>query len=119
MRCWRGSALTLATPAHTDYWSDVPTALNDCDAAGDAIVNHINLIPTLTERPRPRETLRGVVIGIDERNDRLTVRLASNTTGDFKVQDALVFGAVHTGGAVELTVENIAGAKTIVGLKTE
>jgi hypothetical protein len=44
------------------------------------------------------------------------VRLASNATGDFKVQDGLVFDVVHNGDAVELTVENIAGARTMVGL---
>jgi hypothetical protein len=35
------------------------------------------------------------------------------------VQDALVFNAVHDGDPVEITVENIQGAKTIVGLKKE
>lgn len=118
-----GSALALATPAQArdvNYGPDVPPAMKDHAAARDATVHHIDdLVPALTERARPRETLRGVVTGIDERNDRLTVRLASNTPGDFKVQDGLVFDAVHTGDAVELTVENIAGARTIVGLTIE
>ena len=106
--------------SEVNYWTDVPPALKDYAAARDVIVHHIDdLVPTLTERARPRETLRGVVTGIDERNDRLTVRLASNRTSDFKVQDALVFDAVHTGDAVELIVENIAGARTIVGLTIE
>ena len=103
--------------SEVNYWTDVPPALKDYAAARDVIVHHIDdLVPTLTERARPRETLRGVVTGIDERNDRLTVRLASNATGDFKVQDGLVFDVVHNGDAVELTVENIAGARTMVGL---
>jgi Cu/Ag efflux protein CusF len=60
-----------------------------------------------------------VVTGIDERNDRLTVRLASKTTRDFRVQDALIFNAVRDGDSVELTVEDIDGAKTVVGLRKE
>jgi len=104
-----GMALGLATPAQA-----IETA------AHDAIVHHIDdLVPALTERARPRQTLRGVITGIDERNDRLTLRRASNATSDFKVQDGLVFDAVHTGDAVELTIEDIAGAKTIVGLSIE
>jgi Cu/Ag efflux protein CusF len=35
----------------------------------------------------------------------------------FKVQDGLIFNAVHRGDYVEVTVENIGGKKTIVGLK--
>ncbi len=106
--------------AEVNYWSDVPPALKDYAAARDVIVHHIDsLVPALTDRARARETLHGIVTGIDERNDRLTLRLATNATSDFKVQDGLVFDAVHCGDAVELTVENIAGAKTIVGLIIE
>jgi Cu/Ag efflux protein CusF len=89
-------------------------------AARDVIVRHIDdLIPALAERPRPRETLRGVVTGIDERNDLITLRLASDVSADFRVQDGLLFNAVRDGDQVEITVENIEGAKTIVGLKIE
>ena len=103
-----------------NYWSDVPPAMKDYAAARDVIVHHIDgLIPALTERPRPRETLRGVVAGVDERNDRITLHLAADASADFKVQDALVFNAVHDGDQVEITVENIEGAKTIVGLRKE
>jgi hypothetical protein len=35
------------------------------------------------------------------------------------VQDALIFDAVRYGDPVEITVENIEGAKTIVGLQKE
>jgi len=106
--------------AEVSYWSDVPLATRNYDAARDAIVHHIDdLIPALTERPRPQETLRGVVTGIDERNDRITLRLAKDASADFKVQDGLVFDAVRDGDQVEITVENIDGAKTIVGLKEE
>jgi protein-tyrosine-phosphatase len=106
--------------AEVSYWSDVPPATKDYSAARDVIVRHIDdLVPTLTEPPRPRETLRGIVTGIDESNDRVTLRLAKEASGDFKVQDALVFNAVRNGDRVEITVENIEGAKTIVGLRKE
>ena len=129
-----GVALQFAIPAHAsdavpddrrgvvevNYWSDVPPATKDYAAAPDVIVHHIDgLVPALTERPRPQETLRGVVAGVDERNDRITLRMATNASADFKVQDALVFNAVHDGDQVEITVENIEGAKTIVGLRRE
>jgi hypothetical protein len=60
-----------------------------------------------------------VVTAVDERNDRITVRSRSDTTEDFKVQDGLLFNAVHNGDQVEITIESIDGAKTIVGLRKE
>jgi protein-tyrosine-phosphatase len=106
--------------AEVNYWPDVPPAAKDYAAARDVIVRHIDdLVPTLTERSRPQETLRGVVTGIDERNDRITLRLAEGASSDFRVQDALLFNAVHDGDQVEITMENIQGAKTIVGLRKE
>jgi Cu/Ag efflux protein CusF len=102
------------------YWSDTPLAIKDYVAARDIIVNHIDrLVPALAERPRPQETLQGVVTAVDERNDRITVRLTSDTTMDFRVQDGLVFDAVHSGDQVEITIESIDGAKTIVGLRKD
>jgi protein-tyrosine-phosphatase len=106
--------------AEVNYWSDVPPATKDYAAARDVIVRHIDdLVPTLTERQRPQETLRGIVTGIDERNDRITLRLAKSASADFRVQDGLLFNAVRDGDRVEITVENIEGAKTIVGLRKE
>jgi protein-tyrosine-phosphatase len=106
--------------AEVSYWSDVPPATKDYSAARDVIVRHIDdLVPTLTERPRPQETLRGIVTGIDELNDRVTLRLAEDASGDFKVQDALMFNAVRNGDRVKITVETIEGAKTIVELRRE
>jgi hypothetical protein len=123
------TAVGLVLPAQADgkegatdvnYGSGAAPTEKDYAATREVIVRHIDdPVPALTERARPRQTLRGVVTEIDERNDRLTVRLASNATGDFKVQDGLVFDAVHPGDAVELIVENIAGARTIVGLTIE
>lgn len=103
--------------AEVNYWSDVPSAIKNSIAAREVIVRHLdNLVPVLMTHARPREMLQGVVIAVDERNDRITVRLTSDTTEDFRVQDGLIFNAVHNGDQVELTVENIDGATTIVGL---
>jgi protein-tyrosine-phosphatase len=103
-----------------NYWSDIPPATKDYAAARDAIKHHIDdLLPTLALRTRPRETLHGVVTAIDERKDRITLRFVKDASSDFKVQDALIFNAVRDGDQVEITVENIAGEKTIVGLKKE
>ena len=103
--------------AKVDYWSDVPPAIKDYAAARDLVVQHIDrLIPVLAERANPRETMQGVVAGIDQRGDRMTVLLADDNS-DFKVQDGLIFDIVDAGDRVEITVERIGGAKIIVGLK--
>jgi protein-tyrosine-phosphatase len=103
--------------AEVNYWTDVPPATRDYAAARDAIVHHIdNLVPVLAENVT-RETLQGAITAIDERNDRVTLRLASDDSSEFRVQDGLIFNAVHPGDRVEITIENIGGAKTIVGLK--
>lgn len=106
--------------AEISYWSDTPLAIKDYVAARDVIVDHIDrLVHALTPLTRRRETLQGVVTAVDERNDRITVRLPSDTTEDFRVQDGLVFDVIHKGDQVEITIENIDGAKTIVGLSKE
>jgi protein-tyrosine-phosphatase len=104
--------------AEVNYWSDVPPAIKDYEAARDVIVRHIDrLVPALAERAHPQETLQGVIAEIDEKNDRLSLWLASDDKSEFKVQDGLIFNAIHDGDPVEITVEHIGGAKTIVGLK--
>jgi protein-tyrosine-phosphatase len=106
--------------AEINYWSDVPPATQDYSAARDVIVRHIDdLVPSLSEHARPRKTMHGVITGIDERGNRITLSLAEGASVDFKVQDPLLFNAVSNGGQVEITVETIEGAKTIVGLKKE
>lgn len=70
-----------------------------------------------TEHMPSQEMLYGMITAVDESNDRITVRLASGAVADFKVQDGLIFNAVRYGDQVEITVENIEGAKTIVGLR--
>jgi hypothetical protein len=67
-----------------------------------------------------QETVRGIVANANERNDTLTIQLRSDgQTGDFKVQDGLIFNSVQYGDPVEITVETIDGARTIIGLKKE
>jgi Cu/Ag efflux protein CusF len=110
--------LQFAAPALADDEA-VPATKNYAEAR-DVIMRHIdNLVPAPVERPRRQEKVRGTVTGIDERNDRITLRLASDSSGDFRVQDPLVFNAVRDGDRVEITVEDIDGKKTIVGLKKE
>jgi len=70
--------------------------------------------------PRPATgTVRGVVDSFDEGSDTIKLRLSPETTQQFKVQDGLVFNAVRFGDQVEVSVQDIAGAKTIVGLKKQ
>lgn len=106
------------------YWSDVPPATKDYAAARDVIVRHIDtLFPTLVSTRPINPTFRGVVASVDERNDRISIRLQSSetveTTEDFKVQDGLVFDAVRFGDAVAFTVETIKDVKTITALTRE
>jgi hypothetical protein len=100
-----GIAMSLAVPSHAD-------------AAGGPSVMSV-APPIGAGSDRSRETLRGVVASVDERNDRITVRLAPDATADLKVNDGLLFNAVRYGDRVAVTVEDIDGAKTIVGLVKE
>jgi hypothetical protein len=96
-------SLTMAARAATDAVPEpsvMPVAAPDAGAGND----------------RSRETLRGVVAAVDERNDRITIRLSSDASTNLKVRDGLLFNAVRYGDQVEVTVENIDGAKTVVGL---
>ena len=76
------------------YWSDVPPATKDYFAARDVIVRHVDtLVPTLVSTRPINPTFRGVVAGVDERKDNISIRLPAGATGqtteDFKVQDGL------------------------------
>ena len=74
----------------------------------------------LASQVSAHETFRGIVANANERNDTLTIQLPSDgATGDFKVQDGLIFNSVQNGDPVEITVETIDGARTIIGLKKE
>jgi hypothetical protein len=62
------------------------------------------------------EVVRGVVAGVDERSGTIKIQRSQQTAEELKVQDGLLFSAVRYGDEVEVTVQNINGAKTIVGL---
>ena len=87
-------------------------------AAQDPTSIEHGLVPALASNASAQETFRGIVASADERNDTLTIQLSSTgTSGDFKVQDGLLFNSVRYGDPVEITVETIDGARTITGLK--
>ena len=93
------TSLTVASRAATD--SAMPIAASDAGAGNDRLA----------------ATLRGVVTAVDERNDSITLRLPSEVITKLRVRDGLLFNAVRYGDQVEVTVENIDGAETIVGLR--
>ncbi|WP_233475786.1 hypothetical protein [Bradyrhizobium brasilense] len=97
---WPGA--TLAVPAAVDEQQDATVTLQ-----------------AATVHPQASETLRGVVDRVDEGNDALLIRLSSDKTESFKVQDGLIFNAVRFGDPVEISVQNIAGLRTIVGLSKQ
>jgi hypothetical protein len=68
---------------------------------------------------RATATFRGVVASVDESSNTIKIRGSSETTEEFKVQDGLLFDSVRYGDRVEVTVENCAGARTIVRLAKE
>jgi protein-tyrosine-phosphatase len=111
--------------AEVSYWSDVPPATKDYAAARNVIARHIDdLMPALAALTARPGTVRGMVAGTDEGRDRITLRVPNDDSEDFrieafKVQDGLVFNAVRFGDQVEVTVENIDGARTIVALQKE
>ena len=97
----------------------LPTAAlsSPSGAEKEAAVAITRGVAATTEPTPSQEILHGMITAVDELNDRITVRLASGAVADFKVQDGLIFNAVRYGDQVEITVESIEGAKTIVGLR--
>ena len=65
------------------------------------------------------EPLHGIVDSVDQGNDTIDIRLSPDKTERFRVQDGLMFNAVRYVDPVEITVQNITGAMTIVGLRKE
>jgi protein-tyrosine-phosphatase len=112
--------------AEVSYWSDVPPATKNYDAARDVIARHIDdLVPALALAAGSSEQIvRGAVTATDEGSDQITLRLPNDDSEDFrvedfKVRDGLVFNAVRAGDRVEIAVQSINGARTIVALKKE
>jgi hypothetical protein len=94
-------------------------AVSACAAAAqDPTTIEHGPVPALASNASAPETFGGIVASTDQRNDTLTIQLsATGTSGDFKVQDGLLFNSVRYGDPVEITVETIDGARTITGLK--
>jgi hypothetical protein len=90
-----------------------------CSAAAQHLTSTEHVpVPALASNASAPETFGGIVASTDQRNDTLTIQLsATGTSGDFKVQDGLLFNSVRYGDPVEITVETIDGARTITGLK--
>jgi hypothetical protein len=63
------------------------------------------------------EIMSGTIDSVDERNDTIKIRFSSGTSQPLKVQDGLIFNAVRFGDLVEVSVQDIAGVKTIVGIE--
>jgi len=84
----------------------------------------LGVVLQLTLTARPGQTVRGLVAGTDERNHVITLRLPNHDSEDFrvetfKVQDGFAFNSVRFGDLIEVTVESIDGARTIVALRKE
>jgi len=62
------------------------------------------------------EIISGVVASVDESTDTIKIQRSSEIVEELKVQDGLLFSAVRYGDPVQVTVENINGARTITGL---
>jgi hypothetical protein len=94
-----------------------PATVDEVPAKQEAIVAITQ--GTIVARKPKTETLRGVIDSVDQGNDTLKIRLSPDTTEQFKVQDGLIFDVVRYGDQVEVTVRDIAGDRTIVGLSME
>jgi hypothetical protein len=73
----------------------------------------------IASRPASKSLLLGIVDSVDQGNDTIEIRLSPDKTEQFRVLDGLVFNSVRYGDQVEITVQNIARAQTIVGLRKE
>jgi hypothetical protein len=105
-------SVAIAIPPSLAVADDPAGSEHDRTAAGQTV--------GLVSLPKPAtEIISGVVAGVDERNDMIKIRRSPQTTEELKVRDGLLFNAVRYGDPVEVTVENINGAKTIVGLTKE
>jgi hypothetical protein len=68
--------------------------------------------------PKPAiEIMSGTIDSVDEGSDTIKIRLSSGTSQPLKVQDGLIFNAVRFGDQVEVSVQDFAGVKTIVGME--
>jgi Cu/Ag efflux protein CusF len=76
-----------------------------------------------------QQAATGSITGIDEANGKITIQqtqsgtVGANTgggvTGEFKVQDGLLFNAFQTGDRVVFTATEMGGVKTITKLQKQ
>jgi hypothetical protein len=89
-----------------------------CFAAQMAEQEIDGLQDQLTGTVRPAtERLRGTIHSVDQRHDTINIRLSSGPIEQLKVQDGLIFDAIRYGEQLEVSVQTIAGAKTIVSVE--
>jgi Cu/Ag efflux protein CusF len=86
------------------------------------------MILVATSTATAQQAIKGTVTGIDEPGGTISIQqTASGTVGasgaaatdSYRVQDGLLFNAVHLGDKVAISVETIEGAKTITRLVKE
>lgn len=105
MLVWSAAFLpVLAMPASADQSLD-----------GSDAVAVPTLYAAITRLPAT-EQLRGTVDSVDQGNDTIEIRLSPDRKELFKVQDGLIFDMVRFGDPVEISVQIISGARTIVRL---
>ena len=93
-----------------------PTIANELTEAQRQTVGIVRQDAAVASKPAI-EIMSGMVDSVDERNDTIKIRLSSGASQALKVQDGLIFNAVRFGDQVEVSVQDIAGAKTIVGIE--
>ena len=102
-------SVAVMIPPSLAFADDSAGVERDRPAAGQTV--------GLVELPTPAsEIISGVVASVDERRDTIKIQRSPETAEELKVQDGLLFSAVRYGDPVQVTVENINGVRTIVGL---
>jgi len=85
-------------------------------------------IATIGSSAMAQQTVTGSITKIDEANGKIAIQQTqSGTVGmasggaaeDFKVQDGLMFNALHVGDKVVFTATEISGVKTITKLQKQ
>jgi len=62
------------------------------------------------------DTFRGVVASIDQSQGTIRIQLSSGLTEQFRVQDGLIFNAIRYGDQIEVSVQTIAGIRTVISM---
>jgi hypothetical protein len=116
MNAVRSASATLALALLPGAAVSAPSAMDEAPAEQQTIPV---LQGTTIAGDPATDGVRGTIDSVDERNDTITIRVSAEGTEQFKVQDGLIFNAVRYGDRVEVTLQNIAGTKTVVALSKE